>query len=50
MSIGTKVTFNIGWGDKSGEIVWISDQFAWIKDEFENTQKIELSKIQISQE
>ena len=41
MNIGTQVTFNVGSETKTGEIIWISPEFVWIKDQETNeTHKV----------
>ena len=44
MNTGTQITFNVGSETKTGEIVWISSEFAWIKDQATN----EIHKILIT--
>ena len=47
MNIGTQVTFTTDSGVKSGVIVWISEEFAWIDLGFGNVQKVSLTEVQI---
>ena len=45
MNIGTQVTFNLGWETKTGEIVWISEECGWVKDQTDTVHKISLTEI-----
>jgi hypothetical protein len=47
MNIGTQVTFNLGWETKTGEIIWISNEFAWVKDQTDTVHKILISGLKI---
>jgi hypothetical protein len=44
MNIGTQVTFNVGFETKTGEIIWLSLEFAWVKNQATN----EIHKILIT--
>jgi len=48
MNIGTQVTFNIGWETKTGEIIWISSEFAWVKDQTDTVHKISIPELKIA--
>ena len=45
MNIGTQVTFNVGWESKIGEIIWISYEFAWVKDQTGIVHKISIPEL-----
>ena len=47
MNVGTQVTFISGWETKTGNIIWISEEFAWIKDSKDIVHKILISELQI---
>ena len=47
MDLGTQVTFNIGWETKTGNVIWISEEFVWVKDQDDVVHKILISELQI---
>jgi hypothetical protein len=45
MNIGTQVTFNLGWETKTGNIIWLSYEFAWVKDQTDTIHQILISEL-----